>query len=81
MKIKQIRDIFPDIQVARFNLAAWQISGSDSLGFIGREVKTPGEKGEPDTGILKLFEVEDHGGEILLLLVWTTFNQSIQTIA
>jgi len=35
MKIHQIKNIFPDIRVARFNLAAWQKIGSDSIYFIG----------------------------------------------
>ncbi len=61
MKIKQIRDVFPQIKVARYNLAVWQKSKNGSLCFIGREVTEAGKPGEPDIGILKLFEVDkDH---------------------
>lgn len=77
MKIKQIKDIFPDIQVARFNLAVWQKSGEDSLFFIGREVTTPGETGEPDTGILKLFEVDKNGSLKHQKVIWKPIYESI----
>lgn len=60
MKLKQIKDIFPDIKVARFNLAVWQQSEDHSLCFIGREVAQAGEEGQPDTGVLKLFEVNKY---------------------
>lgn len=43
MKIKKIRDIFPNINVARFNMAVWQKSGEDLLCLIGREVAAPGK--------------------------------------
>ncbi len=77
MKIKQIRDIFPDISVARYNLAVWQIAGEDSLCFIGREVTTPGKKGEPDTGLLKLFEVSTHGYFIQEKVIWKPIYEGI----
>ena len=51
--------MFPDQRVARYNLAAWQNPESDSVYFIGREVALAGAKGQPDTGILKLFEIND----------------------
>lgn len=70
MNIKQIKDIFPDIRVARFNLAVWQKPGENSLYFIGREVETPAKKGEPDTGILKLFEVSKDGALIQEKVIW-----------
>jgi len=60
MKKRKIKDIFPNIGVARFNLAVWQKSSDDSLCFIGREVSSPGGIGEPDTGILKLFEISNN---------------------
>lgn len=70
MKIKQIKDIFPNIRVARYNLAAWQKDGKDSLYFIGREVIEAGKEGEPDTGILKLFEVSKDGSIIQERVIW-----------
>lgn len=77
MKIKQFKDIFPDIKVARFNVAAWQKSGEDSLYFIGREVAAPGETGEPDTGILKLFEVSVNGVIIQEKVIWKPIYEGI----
>lgn len=70
MKIKKIKDIFPDTEVARYNMAVWQKIGSDSLMFIGREVAAPGKKGEPDNGILKLFEVSSAGELIREKVIW-----------
>jgi predicted GH43/DUF377 family glycosyl hydrolase len=70
MKIGQIKKIFPNTQVARFNVAVWQKPGEDSLYFIGREVAKPGETGEPDTGILKLFEVSANGVLIREKIIW-----------
>ncbi|HUD44963.1 MAG TPA: hypothetical protein VMR41_05440 [Patescibacteria group bacterium] len=61
MKINHIKNIFPDAQVARYNMGVWQKSVEDALCFIGREVVTPGVPGEPDTGILKLFEIGKDG--------------------
>lgn len=77
MKIKLIKDIFPDIQVARFNMAVWKKYGEDSLCFIGREVTTPGETGEPDTGILKLFEVSMDGSPIKEKIIWKPIYDGI----
>lgn len=77
MHIKQIKDIFPGIQLARFNLTVWQKSGEDSLCFIGREVTGPGEKGEPDTGILKLFEVHTDGTHINEKIIWKPIYEGI----
>src|SRR3989344_4354966 len=77
MKIKQFKDIFPNIKVARFNVAAWQKPGEDSLYFIGREVATPGETGEPDTGILKLFEVNVNGAVIQEKVIWKPIYEGI----
>lgn len=77
MKIKQIKDIFPNIPVARFNLAVWQKSGEDSLSFIGREVVKAGETGEPDTGILKLFEVDKNGTLLQEKVIWKPLYEGI----
>lgn len=77
MKIKQIKDIFPDIQVARFNMAVWQKAGGNSLSFIGREVAMPGENGEPDTGILKLFEVGKDGDLLQEKVIWKPLYEGI----
>ncbi len=70
MKIQQIKNIFPDTRVARYNLAAWQKTNSDSVCFIGREVIKPGVKGEPDVGILKLFEMDEYGAVVQERLIW-----------
>ncbi len=70
MKIQQITDIFPDVRVARYNLTAWQKNEGDSVYLIGREVETAGENGEPDTGILKLFEVNQSGEVIQERVIW-----------
>lgn len=77
MNIKQIKDIFPDIRVARFNLAVWQKQGEDSLYFIGREVEKPAKKGEPDTGLLKLFEVNKDGALIQEKVIWKPIYDGI----
>lgn len=70
MQIQLIRNIFPDLRVARYNLAAWQKTNSNSIYFIGREVSRAGKTGEPDTGILKLFEVNEDGSIAQERLIW-----------
>ena len=70
MKIQQFRNIFPDLQIARFNLAAWQNRDSGLIYFIGREVAEAGARGEPDTGVLKLFEVNADGSIVHERLIW-----------
>jgi predicted GH43/DUF377 family glycosyl hydrolase len=70
MKIQRIKDIFPNVQVARYNLAVWEKSGEDALCFIGREVTSPGKLGEPDNGILKLFEVDREGAVLQERVIW-----------
>ncbi len=70
MQIQQIRNIFPDQRVARYNLAAWQRANSESIFFIGREVTKPGRMGQPDEGILKLFEVDKEGKIANDRLIW-----------
>ena len=77
MKIFNIRNIFPNTNLARYNLAVWQKSGDDSLCFIGREVTKAGEKGEPDTGILKLFEVTGNGEIIHDRVIWRPLYDGI----
>ena len=77
MKIHQIKNIFPDIRVARFNLAAWQKIGSDSIYFIGREVAKAAKFGEPDTGILKLFEITKNGTIVQERLIWKPMYNGI----
>src|SRR5260221_9432578 len=64
MKINQIKNIFPNTHFARYNMGVWQKYQEGSLCFIGREVIGAGEHGQPDTGILKLFEISK-GGKIL----------------
>src|SRR3989344_4477012 len=77
MKINQIKNMFPGIQAARYNMGVWQKSKEDSLFFIGREVAKPGEIGEPDTGILKLFEIGRDGGIIHERVIWKPLYDGI----
>jgi len=77
MKINQIKNIFPDIQLARYNLGVWQNSKKNSLCFIGREVIKAGEFGEPDTGILKLFEINKDGEIIHERVIWKPLYDGI----
>lgn len=66
----QFKQIFPNTLVARFNLAVWQQSNQDSLFFIGREVAEAAIPGEPDNGILKLFEIGKNGELIQEKTIW-----------
>jgi len=77
MKIKRIRGLFPNTSVARYNLAAWQKKTSSSVYFMGREVSKPGIKGEPDTGILKLFELAPDGEVIQERTIWKPAHSGI----
>lgn len=77
MKINHIKNIFPDIQLARYNLGVWQNSKDNSLCFIGREVDKAGEAGEPDTGILKLFEINKDGKIIHERVIWKPLYDGI----
>ncbi len=77
MNIHSIKDIFPNIRVSRFNLAAWQKPDSDSVYFIGREVAEAAMVGEPDTGILKLFEVAGDGSIAHERLIWAPMYDGI----
>jgi len=77
MKIKQIKKVFPDMLVARYNLAVWQNAHKDSLCFIGREVAHAGAVGEPDTGVLKLFEVNKDNVLIHEKIIWKPIYDGI----
>ncbi len=77
MKTKTIQNIFPDIQVARFNLAVWHNSKNDSLCFVGREVAEAGKSGEPDNGILKLIEVDHDGVVMQEKVIWKPLYDGI----
>lgn len=77
MKINHIKNIFPGIQAARYNLSVWQKSAEDSLCFIGREVSVAGVIGEPDTGILKLFEIAKDGTVIHERVIWKPLYDGI----
>jgi len=77
MKINQITNIFPGIQDARYNMGVWQKTKEDSLYFIGREVIRAGAKGEPDTGILKLFEINKDGTIVHERVIWKPLYDGI----
>jgi predicted GH43/DUF377 family glycosyl hydrolase len=77
MKIQKIRNIFPNLQVSRYNLAAWQKHNSDSVYLIGREVEKASEHGEPDKGILKLFEVGADGEVVQERTIWVPMYEGI----
>lgn len=70
MNSLQFKQIFPNILVARYNLAVWQQANQDSLFFIGREVAQAARVGEPDNGILKLFEIGKDGDLIQEKIIW-----------
>ena len=77
MKINLIKNIFPDIRLARYNLGVWQNSKKNSLCFIGREVIKGGKIGEPDNGILKLFEINKAGNIIHERVIWQPLYNGI----
>jgi len=77
MKFHQIKNIFPNSSVARYNVAVWQKSENDSLCFIGREVTKAGKIGEPDNSILKLFEVDKNGSVIQERVIWKPLYDGI----
>lgn len=77
MKINHIKNLFPDVQVARYNMGVWQKSQEDSLCFIGREVAAAGGIGEPDTGILKLFEISKDGEVLNERVIWKPLYDGI----
>ena len=77
MKIQKIKNIFPDQRIARYNLTAWQKHQSDSIYFIGREVFHPGEEGQPDSGILKLFELDADSKIVQERIIWKPMYDGI----
>jgi predicted GH43/DUF377 family glycosyl hydrolase len=77
MKIKQIKNIFPDSKVARYNLGAWQGADKNLLYLIGREVAKAGKDGEPDNGILKLFQIDKNGAVIHERIIWKPLYDGI----
>lgn len=77
MKFHQIKNIFPDSNVARYNVAVWQKLEDDSLCFIGREVTAAGKIGEPDNSMLKLFEVNKSGAVIQERVIWKPLYDGI----
>ncbi len=77
MRIQKIQGLFPNTPIARYNLAAWQKSQGDSVYFIGREVARPGDYGEPDTGVLKLFELDHDGRIIQERVIWKPIYDGI----
>jgi len=77
MKINRIKNIFPDIQDARYNMGVWQNNREDDLCFIGREVAKAGTTGEPDTGVLKLFEIDKEGTIVHERVIWKPLYDGI----
>ncbi len=77
MHIYQIKNVFPNVKVARYNLAVWQHERGNSLYFIGREVAKPGMQGEPDTGVLKLFQVGARGAILQEKTIWKPIYDGI----
>ncbi len=69
--------MFPNVSTARYNLAVWQQSLEGSLCFIGREVTQAGAFGQPDEGILKLFEVSTTGEIIQEKIIWAPIYEGI----
>ena len=70
MKIKNFRNIFPDMNLARYNLAAWQQPGKDSVFLIGRQVAEAALPGAPDTGVLMLYEFDQQSHVLNQRLIW-----------
>jgi len=70
MKIKKIKKVFPNQKIARYNLAVWKKKESDSVYFIGREVSKAGLFGQPDTGVLKMFEINSNGNVVHERIIW-----------
>ncbi|QQS38833.1 hypothetical protein IPM62_05645 [Candidatus Woesebacteria bacterium] len=77
MKIKKIKNIFPESKVSRYNMAAWQSLHGESIYFIGREVRKAGGEGEPDTGVLKLFELDSLGKIVNTRLIWKPVYEGV----
>lgn len=77
MKHQRKKDIFPNNSIARYNLAVWQKHDEDTLSFIGREVASAGINGEPDNGVLKLFEVNPDGSIKQERVIWKPIYDGI----
>jgi predicted GH43/DUF377 family glycosyl hydrolase len=77
VKIHQIKNIFPDIDAARYNLAVWQNPNADSLFLIGREVSRAAKLGQPDTGKLKFFEVNEDGNIVKEKIIWKPVHTAL----
>lgn len=77
MKILSLRNIFPNLPVARYNMAAWPKKDSDHTILIGREVDKPGEDGEPDIGSLILVEIDAKGQVIRERTIWKPVFSSL----
>lgn len=57
----ELKKLFTDTTVARYNVTAWEKADRDDIVLIGREVEKPGTMGEPDIGRLVLLEMDsDH---------------------
>jgi hypothetical protein len=76
MQITEIKNVFPDRPVARYNVAAWQRSVNDNVVLIGREVEKPGEVGEPDIGSLVLSEIDSNGNVVHERTIWEPMYDS-----
>jgi predicted GH43/DUF377 family glycosyl hydrolase len=74
MKITRIRGLTDDILVARYNFTAWKKTEENVI-LIGREVTKAGGKGQPDEGVLKLFEVGPEGDLLSERVIWTPGSQ------
>jgi predicted GH43/DUF377 family glycosyl hydrolase len=70
MKILKIKNIFPNSTIARYNLAAWHTSQESNIFLVGREVLRAGVEGEPDNGLLKLFEMDTKGKILRDRVIW-----------
>ena len=75
--ILAIRNIFPNINVARFNVTAWQLPDSPNTILVGREVVAPGIPGEPDIGTLVLVELDPEGNTIHERVIWEPKYESL----
>ncbi len=58
-------------------MAVWQKEERNSLCFIGREVQHAGAIGEPDTGILKFYEVGNDGALLQEKVIWKPIYDGI----
>jgi predicted GH43/DUF377 family glycosyl hydrolase len=75
--VHSIRNIFPQSNVARYNVTAWQRPDNDNTILIGREVVTPGLPGEPDIGNLVLVEMDSTGNIVRDQIIWEPRYESL----